>query len=681
MRKTSGVSRSQLTSGKHSAKFSSVRRSQSGIALIISLLLLTLMSILGLGMVLSVSSDSMINGYYGNYRAAYYAADSGLKLTRQYMANQIWAQRNTSSCNSWGASTTAGYGCTGYPISSPGSLATTVQSSMLSTFGSGFQMMNASTGASSSSWQGYFQLSSANVSLVNIQPPNVTPNPTQCAAGSTNCVYTYQYTITTLGKGPGTQQVKTTETGYYTVSASTSGTGSGTSFSQFGAFIHNFQPDSNPLVYGTLTGPQWTNGSWNFGTGGTYTFTDPVYETNSTISYIFSGRDIDSSATSYTYNNQTIAPSFQQGITLGANNGNPAPLPANDYSQQWAVLDGVGCGEGSNQCGNASSPSPPAMNSTTLNQYLKDITSTAYPSGGTTSGVFFPVNGTISNGTASFTGGGFYVEGSADSITLQPGSSAGIETYTIVQGSTTTTITTNTNSPAQTTVTKSVTSGHTTTTTGPYTISGVPHSNLAGSTNGNPQTMLYVDGSIGTSSSNGLQAYNGMTSATAPAIQDGVQLTIAANGDITVQTNLLYVHEPVTLNTSDTLIPANDYKQVLGLFTNNGNLNLNSPYSNNNLEIDGALAMLANNCSSNYTACGGLNTQSQIGTFTIVGGRSETYAHPVNMSGSNTYYDRRFANGFGPPFFPSTTVNLNPPGTPNINGSFARINWSTTPQN
>ena len=46
-------------------------RGGEGIALITSLLLLFLMSILGLGMVLSVSSDVLINGYYGNYRSAY----------------------------------------------------------------------------------------------------------------------------------------------------------------------------------------------------------------------------------------------------------------------------------------------------------------------------------------------------------------------------------------------------------------------------------------------------------------------------------------------------------------------------------------------------------------------------------------------------------------------------------
>ena len=47
-----------------------------GIALVITLLLLLLMSVLGLAAVLSSSSDLLINGYYSNYRGSFYAADS-----------------------------------------------------------------------------------------------------------------------------------------------------------------------------------------------------------------------------------------------------------------------------------------------------------------------------------------------------------------------------------------------------------------------------------------------------------------------------------------------------------------------------------------------------------------------------------------------------------------------------
>src|SRR5271167_1065135 len=65
------------------------RKDEAGVALVITLLLLTVMSILGLAMVLTVGSDMMVNGYYRNYRGSFYAADSGLNIARQVMTNQV----------------------------------------------------------------------------------------------------------------------------------------------------------------------------------------------------------------------------------------------------------------------------------------------------------------------------------------------------------------------------------------------------------------------------------------------------------------------------------------------------------------------------------------------------------------------------------------------------------------
>lgn len=60
-----------------------------GVALVITLLLLFLMSVLGLAAVMSSSSDLLINGYYGNYRASFYAADSGINIARQQIQTQL----------------------------------------------------------------------------------------------------------------------------------------------------------------------------------------------------------------------------------------------------------------------------------------------------------------------------------------------------------------------------------------------------------------------------------------------------------------------------------------------------------------------------------------------------------------------------------------------------------------
>ena len=60
-----------------------------GVALITTLLLLTLMVAMTLGMVIAVSSDTLITRYYRTYRSSFYAADSGVNIARQYMLNQL----------------------------------------------------------------------------------------------------------------------------------------------------------------------------------------------------------------------------------------------------------------------------------------------------------------------------------------------------------------------------------------------------------------------------------------------------------------------------------------------------------------------------------------------------------------------------------------------------------------
>lgn len=62
---------------------------EQGVALVITLLLLSLVTVLSLGMVIAFSSQTLIGGYYRNYRGAFYAADSGLNIARQQMMAQI----------------------------------------------------------------------------------------------------------------------------------------------------------------------------------------------------------------------------------------------------------------------------------------------------------------------------------------------------------------------------------------------------------------------------------------------------------------------------------------------------------------------------------------------------------------------------------------------------------------
>jgi hypothetical protein len=183
--------------------------------------------------------------------------------------------------------------------------------------------------------------------------------------------------------------------------------------------------------------------------------------------------------------------------------------------------------------------------------------------------------------------------------------------------------------------------------------------------------MLYVDGTISSLSGPGQGQ---------PAIQDGSQISIAANGDVDITGDVIYKHEPVTLDTANTLVPGNDYNQVLGVFTATGNIVLSSPYANNNLEVDGSLAAIGQNCASR--SCG-FTVTGYINTFNNVGGQIQYNIFGANMSTENTYFDRRFTSrpGFAPPWFPSTTVSQADNAlAPRVTSSFQRKNWLASPQ-
>jgi hypothetical protein len=427
-----------------------------------------------------------------------------------------------------------------------------------------------------------------------------------------------------------------------------------------------------------MTGPFFTNGAWNFGTSGSYIYTDPVSQANARASYWISGRCYQSATSSYTSGGQTIAPTFQQGFNLGAN---PVALPQNDFVQQWAVIDGVGCGEGGTTCGVTP---PPYPQNSDLNAALRKIDGTQYPVAGASSGVFLPycTGGAGCTSPYTVTGGGIFVEGNA-SLQLSLGTDAlnnPKQVYTITQnnsggggrrgggggsGTTTTTVTININANT-TTVTQSGFA--------PLVLVGVPQHK----TGATPQeaAMVYVDGAVTGLSGPG----QGQAS-----IQDYYATNVSAYGNISITGNLIYKHEPVTFDTSNTYIPANDFNQVLGIFTNNGNIVLSSPYGNKNLQTDASLAAINASCPGGSSSCG-FATSGSINTWTIVGGRIESYAHGVSISHGNTYFDRRFTarQGFAPPWFPSTTVDANDlssaPSAPLVTPTTQRTTWVTWPQ-
>jgi hypothetical protein len=80
-------------------------------------------------------------------------------------------------------------------------------------------------------------------------------------------------------------------------------------------------------------------------------------------------------------------------------------------------------------------------------------------------------------------------------------------------------------------------------------------------------------------------------------------------------------------------------------------VNLKNGQSNGNLEIDASIATIS------ATGSGGIvNTGNSINTLTIVGGRIQSTIQNIGATTRNVLFDKRFQNGFAPPWFPATTV-------------------------
>jgi Tfp pilus assembly protein PilX len=599
-----------------------------GVALITALLLLSLFTVLTLSMVIATTSDTLIDGYYRNARGSFYAADSGINAVRQYMINQLTSDVPIPFTT----------------FSAP--ITSAQENAILTTIGSssnGFGGYQTILGSQTSSWAGKFQVvynsgcattGGSGCPTYMTLPANCTvhytsntlPLPTCYNAGNGSATWyqlSYPYKITANGQSSASETNSIEEQGtiFMTVTISSVG-GSNSSFAAWGMFIDKSPIcDGSTLVGGEMTGPVFTNGAWNYGTTSVgYIYTDAVGSASPNIGYQF-GSCYQSPANHYTSGGQTISPNFQSGIAL---NQPTVPLPTDSFNQKRAVLDGEGL--------NDTNPSNAEMNAA-----LKNVSKTAYPTAGSSSGVYLPYTTSAGNVCpCAMNGGGIYVEGNATVTVTASGSTA--QVYTIVNNSTTTTVTVNT-SANTTTIASGATS---------LTVTGVPTQKDGTGAFQRNATLLYDNGNI-TSLTGGGQGVG--------SIQNSTALDVVANGSVTITGDLLYKSEPVTLTTvgstpADTLIPANNYGQTLGIFTANGNINLANTQSNGNLEIDASIATISNGGS------GGLvNTGNAINNLTIVGGRIQNTIQNINTTTRNVWFDRRYAQGgFAPPWFPSTTV-------------------------
>jgi Tfp pilus assembly protein PilX len=627
------------STGLCSRRAASSRAPERGVALVITLLLLSLLTALSVAMVISLSSETLIGGYYRNFRGAFYAADSGLNVARTKAINQLVAGVPTAWA--WPPTAASCTSNTNVTISSDYGNATSLNS-----------------GNAAQSWNEQFKITTATPVGAAVQTSNVQAQSYKC---------TYPYTITSVGMAQGGEQQTITETGNVIVNVLGPATTKNVAFAYFGGFVDVYGHGIGPLVPGTMTGPMFTNNAWEFMASippwtAPYIFTDPIGQKEAQVDYWDSGWGQHwSSATSYGSGKNLVAPTFQQGLQLSQN---PVPLPSNSFTQVEAVVDGNGT------LWTPPSTPPPLtaaqLNSMLVGQGLTTPGGTAYATT-TTTGVFLNKSTSASCGTVPapcIAGGGFYVEGGADVQLIPSGSTA--QQYVIKQGSTTTTITVDpaANSGVGTTV---ITQGSTT-----YpTINGVP-TNWMNPSSPQAQTMLYVDGTV--------QIHGpGMGQG---AVQDNAMINVTANGDIVATGDVLYKTEPVTVP-QDTLVPAtstNPMNQVLGLYTNNGNFVTSSNQPGQNIQVDGSIATISPTESAN---CGGIGKGGQtstvhINTFNNVGGMIQSCIFAADVNTENTWFDRRFTAraGFAPPWFPSTTIQIGGPQTSNPSAAPPqRLTW------
>jgi Tfp pilus assembly protein PilX len=589
----------RIAPGRHDK---SSRHGERGVALVITLLILSMITALSLGMVIAFSSETLIGGYYRNFRGAFYAADSGVNIARQQIMTQIIPSvPSTFTIPATGPTATA--------------CGTISSVNVASTYAA---LTSLNTGTASQSWNEKFKITNAQV-FTPVATPGL--NSYSCSVG---------YAITSIGTAAGSEQQTVTETGNIIFTVTGASATNNVSFSYFGAFVDNYPPGIGPLVPGTMTGPMFTNQAWEFMANqppwtSPYIFTDPVGQVLGQADFWDTGWGQHWVAgSSYGSGANLIAPTFEAGFNL---NQTAVPLPTNSFNQEEAVVDGKGNNSGWTPTGSGGL--------TTLTNVSNSGIAWA---SGTTSGIFAN-QGTNSTACGStpvpcIAGGGFLVEGAADVQLVPSGSTAQI--YKITQGGVTTTISID---PA--TNTTVISNGSTS-----ATLNGVPENTVTATPQA--QTMLYVDG---TATIHGPGEGQG-------AIQDNAMISIVANGDIIATGDVLYKTEPVTVP-QDTLIPAvANMNQVLGLYTANGNFITADSQADQNIEVDGTIATIAQSESASCNGQGGQLSYGHVNTFNNVGGMAQSCIYAADVNTENTWFDRRFTArpNFAPPWFPSTQI-------------------------
>jgi hypothetical protein len=451
------------------------------------------------------------------------------------------------------------------------------------------------------------------------------------------------------------------------------------SFSGFGAFFDvGDDPVNHPnylLSPGIYSGAVHTNSHFGFYTGWQYTFRNVVSQVEPNIrDYL---RGYVPIPTSDYQNSIHLSPDGYKQVSN-------VPLPTNVFSQEYAVINNTGLTD--RNAGGAPVDPPsviPTSNGNPIAVFdangrvsadvlaanLRDATNhpPVVNSGALAQGVYV-----ASSDGNNLDGAGIYVQNDAADIQVY-GDTSGNQVYVIQQttGANTTT----------TTITVNYSANTTTISDGPHTrtYSGVPtdkSNSKTDQTKWRKGAVVFVNGGI-----NSLHGGKDSTK-NQPAIASQTALTITATRSIRVTGDLKYA-DPVVNSDGTPVSNISNVKNVLGLFTSDGNIYLDakSAYSTSGLsiEIDAANCVFNTNTANDNQSPtgieGGITTWYGSGHQTpgggdrikLVGSDVEKNNSIVDYSGGDTFFDARFSGGtFRPPFFPGTNYSLGPPPTASV---------------
>jgi hypothetical protein len=593
---------------------------------------MSLLLALALALLLSTTTDTLISNSYRASGEAFFAADGGVAVGRRAVARAL-AEEVAAIATAINAGQAAGYRSDSQLL--PDSTSAPDAEFFKRLKERAQELANEAT-----------RSKLANGSQYQIEVLSFTGGPVVTSGPARHPLtgvenYAFTYTIRATGRSARAARAEVTERGelHTRLIARTPYTRSVRPLSAYGTLFDVGNPDDRlVLVSGVFTGPVHTNTRFNFSSRNNVVFRDGVTQVDKSIGY--DGRFVEIPRN---------AP--MQGINVSEGEYRQVdrvPLPKNNYSQELAALNGAGEANDDTPVDANGRPTPEA-----LARNLSDINGVnPQPSGADVPpGVYI----SSTDGT-SITGGGIYVNGDARIALSTTGSSQVIQ---ITQGGTTTTITVD-YTARQTVMSNGSTS---------RTFIGVPVNGLLGPSQTTDGISLFVDGTI--SGLSGPQAMNGTTP---PAIHPETAMMITAQRHIRVTGDLKYT-DPVVSPNGNPLPNGERVESVLGIFTNDGNVELAPDPSRTDgnglsLEIDAAIAALdadrANNAGKleGTIVYAGGDRPAAKARLKIVGCRIQSRVADIKYRNRTVHYDPRLADGrFAPPFFPGTEVKRSTTGT------------------